>query len=1155
MAGEESNWIGVDLDGTLAKYDGFKGIGHIGEPVIPMLERVRRWIESGQDVRIFTARVADPEERAEATNVIQDWTEKYLGVRLPVTNVKDHHMVELWDDRAVGVEQNTGLLKAMSGSQTEPHAVASEMADILLALFGDQAEPMFNFVYGSSTVKKLLDPKTRVWNEIDHPRGSNGRFINKYSVEAVDAAKARVREVLAGPRTPLGLKELAENLSILTVNQLKEIKREFGISASGANKESLVQKIADRLHRGRSTESAKQEPPAVEPPVEKKPAEMEKPTPEQILFGRTHASEFKLRGLLRSKIEDGEVVSLLGQEVKNGQDLASIAQVYRDPRYETLRAIYVKDGIIVGHNAYSNKMPDVVNVNMEKFKAQLEEDLKSSGADGFYLLHNHPSGDPTPSRGDANVTGHLADIYGDRFKGHVIINHKRSSFLWKQEEGKLAHEEFNIDNLNLNAKQEIPNEMIGVKINGAEAMANLAVKLGNDITRPVVIATNVKGYVTLVADVGEETLLNANPKVAAAVMRRIGRMTGGNGFKFLVVPKIPGTTPSQNFSKWDSVFKQGWVTDAVIASDGSQYSDTYSQVFGRAAQGDDLSQKYGQARNVFREIAEQKKSWRISKEFREHEHPRGDNGRFIDKADIEEAATGHPRLAGAILRKVSDSIGRMNLAQYLIENGVPEDTVRKGVIIASGKFDRPVGVRPIEYLAQATSEAEDDGIHIPDSALQGKTDDEIAANFDNWIRGGNTVEQLLKPKEKSAKASELLSFYDGKPIDDFSHPFEIDDPSSLKNYPATRDGRIKFLRDMGEELPEVELWRDETIQRAAENKEASFNEWLDEKIIASPTGLAGDLDDMRRASERDGEGWRGLDQRKLDAATQILEKTGGLGTAGRDWSKVEFKPASSFAELHEFWRQNGVYARFDVPDDVEPQMQGSFHGKPERWSLEDANAASAELVSLLKQYPDTQVRVTGLAYAVDKSLWDANLRYHLKREYDLKSRGGKRFSKPAALKRVVESMTAEPPKVAENGKKGFRSDYDWFKMAWWQESNEALIFNHRARLFYATPEKNVEERAMYKDALGERPSGAGSDIEAVTRHEFGHALDSKYRLSTNPEIVKAYSERPDSISGYGATSIKEYIAEGFTDSFYDDGVTSKDSKLIRSVIDSKAGKQ
>jgi len=37
------------------------------------------------------------------------WCEKHLGLALPVTCVKDMHMIELWDDRAVQVVTNTGM--------------------------------------------------------------------------------------------------------------------------------------------------------------------------------------------------------------------------------------------------------------------------------------------------------------------------------------------------------------------------------------------------------------------------------------------------------------------------------------------------------------------------------------------------------------------------------------------------------------------------------------------------------------------------------------------------------------------------------------------------------------------------------------------------------------------------------------------------------------------------------------------------------------------------------------------------------------------------------------------------------------------------------------------------------------------------------------
>ncbi len=107
-------WRGVDLDGTLARYDGFVAIDHIGEPVPRMLERVLRWLKKGDQVAIVTARVApgpstrDADEIAVARAAIEGWCLLHLGKVIPVTNEKDYGMYEIWDDRAVQVIPNTG---------------------------------------------------------------------------------------------------------------------------------------------------------------------------------------------------------------------------------------------------------------------------------------------------------------------------------------------------------------------------------------------------------------------------------------------------------------------------------------------------------------------------------------------------------------------------------------------------------------------------------------------------------------------------------------------------------------------------------------------------------------------------------------------------------------------------------------------------------------------------------------------------------------------------------------------------------------------------------------------------------------------------------------------------------------------------------------
>ena len=152
-------WIGFDLDGTLAKYDGWKGIDHIGEPVRPMVELIRRMHDEGKVVKIMTARVSpreNPEiaktryplyagdgvgdvpeyaarwmlemrkaghvnDQAEACgfyskkewtarDFIADWCLENLGFLPEIVYQKDHLMIDLYDDRVKQVVPNEGVL-------------------------------------------------------------------------------------------------------------------------------------------------------------------------------------------------------------------------------------------------------------------------------------------------------------------------------------------------------------------------------------------------------------------------------------------------------------------------------------------------------------------------------------------------------------------------------------------------------------------------------------------------------------------------------------------------------------------------------------------------------------------------------------------------------------------------------------------------------------------------------------------------------------------------------------------------------------------------------------------------------------------------------------------------------------------------------------
>lgn len=118
----QESWIGVDLDGTLAEYDGWAGATHIGRAIPKMLARVKAWLAAGKKVKLVTARAAPLPEGAGIGEQIEhnfeikafhrawaDWCRDNDLPVLEVTCQKDFKMVRQWDDRAVQVEENTGV--------------------------------------------------------------------------------------------------------------------------------------------------------------------------------------------------------------------------------------------------------------------------------------------------------------------------------------------------------------------------------------------------------------------------------------------------------------------------------------------------------------------------------------------------------------------------------------------------------------------------------------------------------------------------------------------------------------------------------------------------------------------------------------------------------------------------------------------------------------------------------------------------------------------------------------------------------------------------------------------------------------------------------------------------------------------------------------
>jgi hypothetical protein len=116
-------WVGIDLDGTLAHHDHWRGHTHIGAPIPAMVAYVRELLARGLAVRVFTARVSttNVEERGEIVDAIAAWTLTHIGKALATTCVKDYECVEIVDDRARQVERNTGVIIGTHVPSTVEH--------------------------------------------------------------------------------------------------------------------------------------------------------------------------------------------------------------------------------------------------------------------------------------------------------------------------------------------------------------------------------------------------------------------------------------------------------------------------------------------------------------------------------------------------------------------------------------------------------------------------------------------------------------------------------------------------------------------------------------------------------------------------------------------------------------------------------------------------------------------------------------------------------------------------------------------------------------------------------------------------------------------------------------------------------------------------
>lgn len=232
--------------------------------------------------------------------------------------------------------------------------------------------------------------------------------------------------------------------------------------------------------------------------------------------------------------EQGGAV-LVGQTIQSAEDLAVLAQVFRDPRFETFRIFFTREGKIVHHTGITSRLPASVNVVTEKdgesqadahkrFLDNLSAQKNASGADGYYLLHNHPSGAAEPSTSDERLTIAIADGLPG-FISHVVIDSNEYGTIDSNGISVVTQKELTGG---YSAEAAIPHDALRMKVSGPDSVAEIGKLLERKQGFFSVIGMSPQLDVVAIADVPLSIISSKSNLRLHAMLRAFARNSGSH---------------------------------------------------------------------------------------------------------------------------------------------------------------------------------------------------------------------------------------------------------------------------------------------------------------------------------------------------------------------------------------------------------------------------------------------------------------------------------------------------------------------------------------------------------------------------------------------------------------------------------------------------
>lgn len=264
----------------------------------------------------------------------------------------------------------------------------------------------------------------------------------------------------------------------------------------------------------------------------------------------------------------GKGSDLIGKRVTSPADLATLGAVLRDPRAETFRYFLVKEGKIVYHTAISSRLVGSTSAiigDADAFLVGIKATMERLGADGYYLMHNHPSRLVEASQADIYTTNTIANAIPG-FLGHVILDHTEFGLIeaFAYEGRKELHaadtgaQPLNVTGQDPTRSNAIPHAKLDAVVNGPAALASMA----DAVRQPenvVLVAVDGQMHVTGIMQVSQESMRKGGLSAFKNLVRL--RKAAGSNEVFAILPE------GMKFGDLDKSFtKNGWLLDVHIAA-------------------------------------------------------------------------------------------------------------------------------------------------------------------------------------------------------------------------------------------------------------------------------------------------------------------------------------------------------------------------------------------------------------------------------------------------------------------------------------------------------------------------------------------------------------------------------------------------------------